>query len=330
MYRKAQSGIIFFLLIAFFFGLISAGCAERKLSELEQVVQKYNRLLPIAFESGNIKDLTGIVTETENHRIEGFIQYQAEQGKSIRAKLEKIDFLESGKEKGKDKAGRGKGYVKTREWWLYKYESKKGAPANPMKIYYEVRYDLVKGPKGWVIDKLNITKSEVPLTNKFNGRYISFAYPENLVSVDPEKAGFRKGDALEFETFAAPGQKEPGLVIVVKDNKEGLKPDYKRLGEEIKSDYVQLYPGTKVTNATVVKIEGKEWLKIEMEYTPPGRANGKEPAAAKKGSVKKTQYVRFDRSRIYWLTFALIDEASHAGGQDAALIEQIMKTVVLK
>ncbi|MCL5292106.1 MAG: hypothetical protein M1548_06205 [Actinobacteria bacterium] len=45
--------------------------------------------------------------------------------------------------------------------------------------------------------------------------------------------------------------------------------------------------------------------------------------------MKKTRYVNIG-SRVYWLTFALTDEASHAGEQDTALTEQIMKTVVLK
>lgn len=58
-----------------------------------------------------------------------------------------------------------------------------------------------------------------------------------------------------------------------------------------------------------------------MDYTQPG--------AAKKENVKKTRYVNIG-SRVYWLTFALTDEASHAGEQDTALTEQIMKTVVLK
>lgn len=296
------------LLSALAVGFILTGCGSKHDRPLENAVQTYNRLIPIVFESKDLKNLSNIVSPTEYHRIESYIEYQEQQGKPIRAKLERLEFVES-------KSKKDKGYVKTREWWLYRYEDGQDWDQSPLKIYYEVRYDLVRNKK-WLVDKLNITKSETPLTKKFNGRYISFSYPENIEPVSPEESGYQTGGNLEFITLTDPGRKETEIVVVVSPNNTGLEADYKTLSSEIKQQYRELYPGTNVTGTEVVKIKDKKWLKVNMSYT-----------FGEKAGIKKVQYAYIGKSRIYWLTFSTTPQ----GHQDSSGVpESIMKTVILK
>jgi len=155
---------------------------------------------------------------------------------------------------------------------------------------------------------------QINLSKTYSDDYLRFSHPKSWQEIDPRKMGYKTEGSKVFKLFADPFRKN-FLVYVVKDNDIEAVPDFKKFEEEMRETYGSLYPGTKIISISPYKIDGRDGLKIIMDYRQ------------KNSIFTKAQYVTFSKRHVFWFTMTSSTKRSESSFE---LIEQILGTLKFK
>ncbi len=140
-----------------FLGLLSACTATREEEAVKRSVVLYNRGLIEAYRSQSFDLLKEVAVEREVEKVGAVVGAYLEGGEVMESRIISLRF--DGVE-----VRDGRATVRTSEEWSYRWlDYRTGREVEPLKrIYYRMRYDLVKRDGRWLVEKVKVVSEEFP------------------------------------------------------------------------------------------------------------------------------------------------------------------------